>query len=132
MDIYYCPWHLRKIQFKTFYYTHIIEIPTNKRANSYKLKISKIGNYKEKNFQLPYNVCGLKIYNWLHKWWNIHVERHVTLYIYFDRKMYKMMIQKTNMTSVGTFWYFWVNFWFNVNAHVLLVMCFIDLYILHK
>ena len=26
------------------YYIHIVEIPTNKRANSYKLHISKIGN----------------------------------------------------------------------------------------
>ena len=30
---------------KLFYYIHIIEIPTNKGANSYKLKILKIGNY---------------------------------------------------------------------------------------
>jgi len=30
--------------FKLFYYIHIVEIPTNKGANSYKLKISKIGN----------------------------------------------------------------------------------------
>jgi len=28
----------------TFYYTHIVEMPTNKGAISYKLKISKIGN----------------------------------------------------------------------------------------
>jgi len=33
-----------KAQFKTFYYIHIIEIPTNKGAHSYKLKLSKIGN----------------------------------------------------------------------------------------
>ena len=30
--------------FKHFYYIHIVEIPTNKGANSYKLKISKIVN----------------------------------------------------------------------------------------
>ena len=30
---------------KLFYYIHIIEIPTNKGANSYKLNILKIGNY---------------------------------------------------------------------------------------
>ena len=30
-----------------FYYIHIIEIPTNKDANSYKLKISEIGNEKQ-------------------------------------------------------------------------------------
>ena len=28
--------------FKHFYYTHIVEIPTNKGANSYKLEFSKI------------------------------------------------------------------------------------------
>ena len=33
-----------KTQFQTFYYLHIVEIPTIKRANSYKLKNSKIGN----------------------------------------------------------------------------------------
>ena len=27
-----------------FYYTHIVEIPINKGANSYKLKMWKIGN----------------------------------------------------------------------------------------
>jgi len=31
-------------QFQTFYYIYILEIPTNKGANSYKLKISKILN----------------------------------------------------------------------------------------
>ena len=38
MDIYvyYCPWHLRNTQFQTFYYIHVVEIPTNKGANSYK------------------------------------------------------------------------------------------------
>ena len=30
--------------FQPFYYKHIIAIPTNKGAKSYKLKISKIGN----------------------------------------------------------------------------------------
>jgi len=34
----------RKHNFKQFYYIHIIEIPTNKGANSYKLRIWKIGN----------------------------------------------------------------------------------------
>jgi len=33
-----------KTQFQMFYSIHIEEIPTNKGANSYKLKISKIGN----------------------------------------------------------------------------------------
>ena len=33
-----------KTQFQTFYYIHIIKIPTNKGSNSCKLKISKIGN----------------------------------------------------------------------------------------
>ena len=33
-----------KHNFKQFYYIHIVEIPTNKRANSYKLRIWKIGN----------------------------------------------------------------------------------------
>ena len=42
MDIYYCHWNLRKIQFSNFFTkTHIMEIPTKKGANSYKLKISK-------------------------------------------------------------------------------------------
>jgi len=30
--------------FKLVYYIHIVEIPTNMRSNSCKLKISKIGN----------------------------------------------------------------------------------------
>ena len=33
-----------KHNFKHFYYTHILEIPTNKGAKSNKLKHSKIGN----------------------------------------------------------------------------------------
>jgi len=33
-----------KHNFKLFCYIHIVEIPANKGANSYKLKISKIGN----------------------------------------------------------------------------------------
>ena len=33
----------KKTQFKTCYYIYIIEIPTNKGANSYKLKISNKG-----------------------------------------------------------------------------------------
>ena len=38
MEIYFCPWPLRKTQVHNFfYYLHIIEIPTNKGANSYKL-----------------------------------------------------------------------------------------------
>jgi len=44
MDIHYCPWYQRKIQFQTFYYIHIIEIPTNKGVKSCKLKLSQIGN----------------------------------------------------------------------------------------
>ena len=44
-DMYYCPWQLRKTQFQTFYYIHIIEIPTIKGANCYNFKLSKIGNY---------------------------------------------------------------------------------------
>jgi len=51
MNIYYCPWHLGKNQLPTSYYMymyiHIIEIPTNKGANSYILKIWKIGNWYE-------------------------------------------------------------------------------------
>ena len=35
---------LKKNTIQHFYYTLIIEIPTNKGANSYKLKLSKIGN----------------------------------------------------------------------------------------
>ena len=31
-------------QYFKLYYMYIVEIPTNKRANSYKLKILKIGN----------------------------------------------------------------------------------------
>ena len=46
MDINYCPCHLRKTHFQTVYYTHTIEIHTNKGAKSYKLKLSEIGNYK--------------------------------------------------------------------------------------
>ena len=38
-----------KQHFKLFYYIHIVEIPTNKGANSYKRRISKIGNLCEKN-----------------------------------------------------------------------------------
>ena len=45
METYNCPWHLKKKQFQTVYYTHIIEIPTNKGANSYKLIILKIRNW---------------------------------------------------------------------------------------
>jgi len=45
MDMYYCPRHLRKTQFQNFYYIHIIEIPTNTRANSYNSMVFKIGNY---------------------------------------------------------------------------------------
>ena len=33
-----------KENLKLFYYIHIVEIPTNKGANSYKLKISRRGN----------------------------------------------------------------------------------------
>ena len=33
-----------KHNFKLFYYIHSVEIPTSKGANSYKLKLSKIGN----------------------------------------------------------------------------------------
>jgi len=46
MDIYTrsCLSHLRKTQFQMFYYIHILEIPTNKGANSNKLNNSKIGN----------------------------------------------------------------------------------------
>ena len=40
MDINCCLWHLRKIQFKTFF----IEYLPKKCSNSYKLKQSKIGN----------------------------------------------------------------------------------------
>ena len=43
-DIILTQTHLRKTQFQMFYYKHIIEIPTNKGAHSYKLKLSKIGN----------------------------------------------------------------------------------------
>jgi len=42
-----------KHNFKLFYYIciyiYIVEIPTNKRAYSYKLNISKIGNCKSNN-----------------------------------------------------------------------------------
>ena len=41
----YSPVAPLRAQLKTVYYIHIIEIPTNKGANSYKLKISKIENY---------------------------------------------------------------------------------------
>jgi len=34
-----------KHDFKLFYYIHIVEILTNKGANSYTLNISKIGNW---------------------------------------------------------------------------------------
>ena len=45
MDIYYCPLHNFK-HFTMSLYTiiHIIEIPTNKGANSYIHNISKKGN----------------------------------------------------------------------------------------
>ena len=44
MDIYNCPQHLRKIYFQTVYYRyiHIIQIPTNKGVNSYKLKFPEL------------------------------------------------------------------------------------------
>jgi len=37
----------KKQNLKLFFtiHIHIVEIPTNKKVNSYKLKISKIGNY---------------------------------------------------------------------------------------
>ena len=38
-DIYYCHLQLRKTQFQTFNYIHIIEIPTNKEPNYYLSKI---------------------------------------------------------------------------------------------
>ena len=43
-----CDWHIKENTISNFHYscTHIIEIPTNKRAISYKLKISRIGNCK--------------------------------------------------------------------------------------
>ena len=41
--------------FLFFYYRHIEEIPTNKEANSYNLKLSKIGNCQTM-------VSGLKFY----------------------------------------------------------------------
>ena len=46
---------LEKHTFKLFYYIHIVEIPTNKRANSYKLKFSKIWNgvSDKESFFLP-------------------------------------------------------------------------------
>ena len=49
MEIYYCSLHLSKTQFQTFYNIQIKEILTNKGANSYKLKISKIGNTEHQN-----------------------------------------------------------------------------------
>ena len=36
--IYYCPWHLRKTHFQTVNFIHILEIPTNNGANSWKIK----------------------------------------------------------------------------------------------
>ena len=57
MEIYYCPSHYkRKTQFQRFYRTHIEEIPTNKGANSYKLNISKIGNFNFRKFQSAFNL----------------------------------------------------------------------------
>ena len=44
MDIQYCPQYLSKAQIQMFYHIHTLEISTNKGANSYNLKIAKIGN----------------------------------------------------------------------------------------
>ena len=40
----------------TVYHIHIVEIPTNKRANSYKFKLSKIGNRKGRNQSILTNI----------------------------------------------------------------------------
>ena len=48
MYIYYCHWNLRKTRFSNVYYLHVIEIHTNKWTHSYKLKISKIGNWTKR------------------------------------------------------------------------------------
>ena len=47
MEIYILSLTLKKKNLKLFFtiHIHIVEIPTNKKVNSYKLKISKIGNY---------------------------------------------------------------------------------------
>ena len=47
MNICYCPWHLRITHFQTFYYVHIIEIPTNKGANSHKLICFENNQYNQ-------------------------------------------------------------------------------------
>ena len=45
MDIYFCHCHLiEENTISNYYYTHVLEIPTNKGANSYKLKLLQIGN----------------------------------------------------------------------------------------
>ena len=44
MDIY--NWHVGKTQFQTVYYIPIVEIPTNKGANTYKLNFLKIENHR--------------------------------------------------------------------------------------
>jgi len=45
MEIYYCLLILKENTILNFfYYVHIVEISTNKGANSYKLKLSKIWN----------------------------------------------------------------------------------------
>ena len=42
-----------KHDFKLFYYIHIVEILTNKGANSYKFNISKIGNLLQNTISNP-------------------------------------------------------------------------------
>ena len=67
MDIHYCLLHLRKTQCQTLYYIHLIDIPTSKGDNSYKSRISKIGNSKgkERLFLKKWKI----VYCTLHSHW---------------------------------------------------------------
>ena len=64
MEIYYS-YIKGKHNFK-LYFTHIVEIPTNKGANYYKLKLSKIGNINHQLIQLSIMVLNLKRFRMHH------------------------------------------------------------------
>ena len=62
IEIYVCPLHERNTHFQSFYYMHIVEIPINKGANSYKNSCESNVTDREKLEIGGFHILCLKLY----------------------------------------------------------------------